>query len=105
MALKDRYRFRIWRDTDSLWDAFWYAVVALLSGLQVGIISALIRAPIWIGGDNRVYTPRTLDDRHLRNIIRLLEREGEQENPIYPKMLEELARRRTQDALQKDRAR
>lgn len=91
--LKNRRRFHLLRDTDSLWDAFWYAIIACLSGLQVVIIRVFIREPIWMGSDNRVYTPRTLDDRHLLNIVRLLEREGETSNPIYPKFVQELSRR------------
>jgi hypothetical protein len=76
-------------------DRFIYGLVFALGTLQKALLK-LVREPLWRSQDGRVRTARNIKSKHLKNIIRLLEREGETDDPFYPFACAELERRRNE---------
>jgi hypothetical protein len=60
-----------------VWDRFWYFVLYLLGVVQELIILLCIKEHCWRSQNGKVRTLRQMDDRHLGNSIRMLERTGD----------------------------
>jgi hypothetical protein len=74
-------------------DRFLYNAAFALGTLQKAILARLDE-PLWRSQDGRVGTSRSFKSKHLRNIVALLEREGETDDPFYRAALDELSRRK-----------
>lgn len=69
-------------------------LIRLLARAQAWVHWAAFNEPIWVSTDGTVYRYYELDDRHLSNIIKLLERSGEGHTTVYRRLRDEWKRRR-----------
>lgn len=67
---------------------------AYLAKAQAAIHEWGFGEPVWVSADGKVSTYSELDDRHLRNIIALLRREGETDTKKFRELAAEQRRRR-----------
>lgn len=57
------------------WTRFWYRVSNFLGFLQAIIHHRFIGEPVWRSSDGRITPIKDLEDSHLNNIVRMLQRQ------------------------------
>jgi hypothetical protein len=64
-------------------------VIRWLARLQAWVHWIAFKEPIWVSTDGIPHRYGDLTDRHLRNILKLLKRNGEDDTPVYKRLSEE----------------
>lgn len=90
------------KDDASPADRFWYQVVWRLGTLQEIIFRERIKEPVWRSYNGKVYSPKTMSDDHLHNMVQMcLRRHRYEREPLpveFPAFQAELQRRRADPA-------
>ena len=88
-------------------DKLCYRAVDILARAQAFIMHRLVKEPVWRSGSGEVRRMCDLDDRHLENIVRMVERDGSDvAESMVSALLNERARRfqKTEEAQRARRA-
>jgi len=73
--------------------AIW--VIRWLARMQAWVHWLAFREPIWVSTDGTPWRYGELTDEHLRNILKLLKRRGNTENPVFARLSDEQQNRRS----------
>lgn len=71
-----------------------YSLILGFAWLQEQLYRYVMRDRVWRSSDGTVRPLRKMNDGHLRNSIRLMERRGDTRNEIFRHLLDESRRRR-----------
>lgn len=89
---------RLWAVGDmgeTMKDRIAVVVIRWLARMQAWVHWFAFREPVWVSTDGTPHRYGDLTDRHLRNILKLMERKGEDDSAVYDRLTDEETRRRS----------